>query len=157
MGIERPAGFHLAKPINYQPAFSGHPFAVSLAAFIGRRAFIMFHAERVLDKSGASNYSNLDSYKLDGQQFRTRVQCAELTHSDVSDEHDLSFLAQNGFDPTPAIYLRQLFQTTGDHNAEVVISYGERVGSCPDPASDPVFRSQFDKRLIAVVHLSSPT
>ena len=153
VGIRQPSGFHAAGPIDHTPSFSGHPYAVTLAAYLGDAAFLMLHAERVLDRSGASDYSKLQHYRLGNQDFRTRVQCAALTPEDVAEEHDLKFLATNGFPPTPAIYLRQLFLTTDDHNAEVVITYGERVGSCVASVITPAFRDAFGAHLRRLVDL----
>lgn len=154
LSIKQPAGFHAAGPIDHTPAFSGHPYVVSLAAYTDSKAFLMMHAERVLDKSGASDYSDLDLYRLGNQDFRTRTQCVALTPEDVAEEHDLSFLASNGFQPTPAIYLRQLFVTTDDHNAEVVVTYGERLDSCEDSLVSTAFRDAFDTRLRSIVSVA---
>lgn len=145
--VARPADFRPAGPIDRNATFSEHAYAVSLAAYIGSKAFVMVHAERVLDGSGASNYSNLDIYRLHDQAFRTKTMCATLTAEDVAGEHDLKFLSDNGFSPVPGIYLRQLFLTTDDHNAEVVITYGERLPSCEALTMAPDFRSALDSRL----------
>ena len=153
VSIQQPQGFHAAGPIDHTPTFSGHPYAVTLAAYLGDAAFLMVHAERVLDRSGASDYSKLENYRLGKQDFRTKVQCAALTTEDVAGEHDLTFLATNGFPPTAAMYLRQLVLTTGDHNAEVVITYGERVASCKDSVTTPAFRDGFDAHLRRVVNV----
>ena len=146
VSVARPRGFRVAPPVHRKAEFSGHPFAVSVGAFVGPDSFVMVHAERVLDRSGASDYSSLDDYVLGGQTYRTKAQCAALTLEDVAEEHDLRFLNANDFSPAPAVYLRQLFRTTDDHNAEVVITYGERLTACPGAAEESRFRAAFDAR-----------
>ncbi len=151
--VEQPRGFRAVGPVNYLPTFSRHPFAVSLAAFLGDGAFVMVHAERVLDGSGASNYSNLEPVKVSAFEFRTKVQCADLTMEDVAGEHDLALLASHGFAPTPAVYVRQLFRTTDDHNAELVLTYGERLTSCAESSLTPAFIAAFNERLLQTIHI----
>lgn len=152
--IDRPKGFKPIGPVDHDSTFSNHPFAVTLAAYVGAGAFLMVHAERVLDHSGASDYSNLKIYELDGLTFHTKGQCASLSESDVKEEHDIAFLATNGFNPMPAVYLRQLFLTSDDHNAEVVVTYGERLSACPTVSDAAEFEAGFDKRMKASIHVA---
>jgi hypothetical protein len=146
--VQAPEGFRAAGPVHRETVFGGHPFAVTLAAWVGAEAFVSVHAERVLDGSGASDYRDLDEFALSCGVFRTRVQCAELGAGDIEGEHDLEFLAGNGFVASPGLRLRQLFRTTDDHDAEVVISYGERVASCAE--SD---QETFDARMLATLRV----
>lgn len=147
--VEAPDGYRVAGPVHRETVFGGHPYAVTLAAWVGPEAFVSVHAEHVLDASGASDYSDLPEFALSCGMFRTRVQCAELDPGDIEGEHDLEFLASNGFAPLPGLLVRQLFQTTDDDNAEIVISYGERTASCTAPDQDA-----FDARMLDALRVT---
>jgi hypothetical protein len=151
--VSVPAGYRLAGPESRRAEFHGHPFDVSLAAFLAEDAFVMIHSERVADKSGASNYEDLPADRLDGFPTRSRSMCAELSARDVSGEHDLKFLADHGFAPEPAILLKQHFLTTSDHNEEVVVSLGRRAGGCGEQALPGSLRKTLLRELEGQVHL----
>jgi hypothetical protein len=129
--IFRPKGFRIARPTSRDAVFNGHPYEVTLAGLLGRDQAILLHAERVADRSGASNYETLPQTDLPG--FRARTQCAAITAADAAEEHDLSWLAQHGWDPAgTSLAIRQYFRTTPDHNQEVVISLIAKVARCGD-------------------------
>jgi len=132
--IVRPKGFRIARPTSRSTAFNAHPYDVTLAGFLGRDQAILLHAERVTDRSGASNYDTLPPGDLAG--FRVRTQCAAIAAVDVAEEHDLAWLAQHGWNPAGAsLAIRQYFRTTPDHNEEVVISLIAKVERCGDEAA----------------------
>jgi hypothetical protein len=132
--IVRPKGFRAAPPSSRSTMFNAHPYEVTLAGFLGRNQAILLHAERVADRSGASNYEALPPGDLPG--FRVRTQCAAIAAADVTEEHDLSWLAQHGWNPAGAsLAIRQYFRTTPDHNEEVVISLIAKVKRCGDEAA----------------------
>ncbi len=131
--IVRPKGFRLAKPTSRSTAFKAHPYDVTLAGFLGRDQAILLHAERVTDRSGASNYDTLPPGDLPG--FRMRTQCAAIAAADVAEEHDLAWLARHGWNPAGAsLAIRQYFRTTTDHEEEVVISLLAKVERCGEEA-----------------------
>jgi len=132
--IGRPKGFRVAAPASRSTMFNTHPYEVTLAGFLGRDQAILLHAERVADRSGASNYDTLPQGDLPG--FRVRTQCAAIGATDVAEEHDLAWLARHGWDPAGAsLAIRQYFRTTPDHNEEVVISLIAKVDRCRDDAA----------------------
>lgn len=132
--IVRPKGFRVAAPSSRSAVFNAHPYEVTLAGFLGRDQAILLHAERVADRSGASNYDTLPPGDLPG--FRVRTQCAVIAAADVAEEHDLAWLAQHGWDPAgTSLAIRQYFRTTPDHNEEVVISLIAKVDRCRDGAA----------------------
>ncbi len=132
--IVRPKGFRIARPTSRSTAFNGHPYDVTLAGFLGRDQAILLHAERVTDRSGASNYNTLPPGDLPG--FRVRTQCAAIAVADVAEEHDLAWLAQHGWNPAGAsLAIRQYFRTTPDHNEELVISLIVKMERCGDEAT----------------------
>jgi len=129
--IARPQGYRIARPTRRNAVFNAHPYEVTLSGFLGRDRAILLHAERVADRSGASDYDKLPESDLPG--FRMRTQCAAISAEDAAEEHDLSWLAANGWNPAGAsLAIRQYFRTTPDHNEEVVISLIARVARCDD-------------------------
>lgn len=151
--ISGPPHWRLSQPETRTATFDGHPYAVTVAAFIGTRSFVMVHAERVLDHSGASNYENLTADTLDGVAARSQVQCAEVSADDVAGEHDLNYLTQAGFQLLPAVLLKQYFLTTADHNAEIVVSLGRRVKGCGVKVLPEAARQRLLQAIAARVHL----
>ncbi len=129
---------------NYQPTFGGIGFNVSLAAFAANDRFIMIHAETHTDGSGGLDYSKLRPDRLDGLNFTSKEQCAELDPVDINEEHDLRFLKENGFDPSPAVYIKQYFATSVDGTSEIVFTYGIRLANCKGEAVAPEFKQRID-------------
>ena len=114
--------------------FGGHPFEVSLAALLGEGEAVMVHAERVTDGSGASNYDNLPRAGWPDGRFGLRTMCAAIDHATVESEHDLGFLARNGWNPEGSLALEQFLANTPAHDQEVVVSLVARVPGCADAA-----------------------
>ena len=69
--IIRPVGFKIARPTSRGAMFNSHPYEISLGGFLGRDQAILLHAERVADRSGASNYETLAQDDLPGFRART--------------------------------------------------------------------------------------
>lgn len=130
----RAAGYRLARATNRFATFGDHPYAVSLAALIGRAGVVMVHAETVRDRSGASNYDDLPAAAWPKSGFRMRNYCTDITPATVAEEHDLAFLQRHRWDPTGTLAVEQYLITTADHNAEVVISLVVRGVDCAKPA-----------------------
>jgi hypothetical protein len=132
--VEAP-GLRSTAPVHRTDTFNGHPFEISLAAFIDGDVAILMHAERVADGSGASDYSELPAAEWPSAAFRTRQFCMTLVDDDIAGEHDLEWLRANGFDPAGALVLDQSFITTPDHNNEVVVSIAVKGVNCEEPSS----------------------
>ncbi len=131
--------------VNHQPVFNGKGFNVSVAAFSGKDSFLMVHAEMHTDGSGGLDYGNLQPDALSGIKFTSKEQCAELDLADISAEHDLNFLKVNGFDPFPAIYIKQYFTTSKDGTSEIVITYGRRTSGCGGKDVTPQLKAQVNE------------
>ncbi|HYJ53003.1 MAG TPA: hypothetical protein VEW04_07510 [Allosphingosinicella sp.] len=128
--VEAGAGFR-ATPVTSRVAqFGGHSYEVSLAALLGPGEAVMVHAERAADSSGASNYDDLPRAGWPDPRFRLRSMCDEIDAATAAQEHDLAFLARNGWNPEGALALEQYLATTADHNQEVVVSLVVRVPGC---------------------------
>jgi hypothetical protein len=129
--------FDVTESINRIDQFSGTPYNISLAAFIGDRNALMVHAEKVADSSGASDYSNLPHAKWPDDSFRSSgIICIQIPREEVEQEHDLRWLYENGFEPTGNILFAQFFRTTPDNNTEIVISIMQRVRACDDESAN---------------------
>jgi len=133
--LRSPSGFRLAGPTHRTAEFDGHPYEVSLAAFLGSDEAVMVHAERVADRSGASNYQNLPAADWPGAGFRRRGYCVAVTPEMVAAEHDLNWLRGHGWDPAGNVAAVQYLATTPDFNEEVVVSLLVRNVDCGDPDS----------------------
>jgi hypothetical protein len=115
---------------HHEPVFGGKRFRVSLAAFASGDRFVMVHAEQLADGGGTLDYSSLEPDALGAFAFTARQQCADLPAEVVTAEHDLRFLRDSGFDPSPGVVIRQYLTTSKDGNSELVLTYGERVKAC---------------------------
>lgn len=131
--VRAPAGFRLLKPTSRRANFDGHLYYVTLAAFVAKSEAVTFHAERVADHSGASNYDDLPASPWPG--FRVRRQCATIGAADARDEYDLHWLLTRGWSPVGNLALEQHLKTTADHNQEVVVSIIAHVKSCADKSA----------------------
>ncbi len=143
----RAQGFNVAGPVDRTDLFDGHPYEISLAAFIGEGQAVMVHGERVADASGASNYDNLPEASWPNGAFRVRSMCVVLAPGDIQGEHDLEWLRANGFDPVGSLALEQSFTTTVDHNNELVISLAVKDVDCADPAAVEAALAQLRERV----------
>ena len=115
--------------------FSGHPYQVSLAGFLGRDEAVMIHAERVTDGSGAANYDDLPRAGWPSADFGQREYCTAITPEMIAEEHDLQWLATSGWDPAGTLAVRQYLRTSPAHDREVVLSLLVRISDCADEAA----------------------
>jgi hypothetical protein len=134
LSVAAPPHFRRAGPEHRVAEFDGHPFEVSLAAWLGDSGAVMVHAERVRDGSGASNYDSLPAAGWPAPGFRLRSYCVTVTAEQVAEEHDLRFLDRAGWSPLGPVALEQYLRTTPDHNREVVVSLVVRRVDCADAA-----------------------
>lgn len=134
--IEADGPFVLAGPKHRTDVFNGVPYEISLAAFIEPRRAVVVHAERVKDMSGASDYSDrpMADWPLEGFVSEGPA-CLPLSPADIEGEHDLEWLAANGFEPDGAFGYQQYFTTTPDHNDEVVVTLIAEAATCNAPGA----------------------
>lgn len=131
--LSLPENFRATAVDSRRDVFNGHPFDISLAALLSANAAVMVHAETVADGSGASNYDDLPLAALGGLPFHKRpASCQDLSPEDIAGEHDLEWLAAQGFPPKGPLQVAQYLATTDDHDAEVVITLIARVPGCND-------------------------
>ena len=139
--------FKLVEPVSHDAEFHGHPFHVTIGAFVevGGGRFVMVHAERVTDGAHALVYKGLTPAKLDGLAFGMKTQCATLDPGDVTAEFDLHYLAAGGAKLMPAVFIAQYFKTNATHTEEFIVTLGVRVPDCAAPtvagAADKAVRS----------------
>ena len=130
-----PGPFRLAGPMHRRAEFDGHPYEVSLGAFLGVDEAVMVHGERVADSSGASNYEALPPADWPSPAFRLRSYCVEIAADGVAGEHDLAWLRAQGWEPAGTLAMDQYLATTADHNREAVLSLIVRGVKCEDRAA----------------------
>jgi hypothetical protein len=130
--VRMPTGFRLEGPTHRRAEFDGHPYEVSLGAFLGADEAVMVHGERVADGSGASNYDNLPEAGWPSGAFHLRSYCVDVAAADVAGEHDLAWLRSHRWEPSGTLAMEQYLATTPDHDREVVISLIVRGLRCSD-------------------------
>lgn len=144
--VQAPAGHRAAGPEHGTTALGS---ARSVGAWIGDDSFVLVLAER----GGApEDLSALPVFDLPCGSFRTRSFCAAYGPGDAAGADALSFLADDGFEVEPALRLRQLFRR-GEGDEELVLTYGERVASCPAMPSAAA-QAAFDARLLERVSVT---
>ncbi len=151
--------FKITPPKNRIDYFNSTPYRISLAAFITDDSALMIHAEEVADSSGASDYSHLAVTEWPDETFRSSgPDCLQIPAEEVEEEHDLSWLRQNGFESSGSILYAQYFATTADMNTELVISILQRVASCDEAfANSELIRALQARTSVNKVKLSSGT
>lgn len=137
--------FKLLGEYHHQPTYGEKQFNVSVAAYSQGERLVMVHAEAHTDNSGGLDYSNLKPDPINGINFTSREQCAVMAEiPDPDSIPDLRFLRSKGFNPAPAMFLKQYLIASPDGSAEYVLSYGSRVASCADAVLTPQFKAQID-------------
>ncbi len=132
--LRMPSRFRVAPPEHRTDTFHGHPFRISLTAFLSHDAALMVHAESVADDSGASDYDTLPKAVLAGVVFHRRPdQCVDLRPADLRGEHDLQWLDRHGFAPTGPLQVRQYLASNARHDREIVLTFMVRVHDCARP------------------------
>ncbi len=123
--------------LHHRQASRDMMFNVSFAAYANEQDIILIHTETLENESGVLDYSDLPHTTLDGVDFRFREQCVpvEATES-LQTNPEAVFVKEQGFDLVLPFLLTQFLMASADGNAELVISYGRRVGSCADIADD---------------------
>lgn len=136
--------FEITEPENRVDHFNNVPYRISLAAFVSDDRALMLHAEEVADSSGASDYGHLPAATWPNDTFRSGGPvCLQIPAAEVEGEHDLSWLRQNGFEPSGSLLYAQYFATTADMNTELVISLLQQVASCDEASAGPDLVAEF--------------
>lgn len=134
--IQADKPFKLIKPKHRKTTFTSNnnTFEISLSAFISPKATIMIHAETDANATGSANYTNKPLANWPNKSFRSSgPACITVPKEEVKNEHDLSWLRSNGFEPSGNLMFAQYFATTDDFNHEVVVSVIVPVPSCKNP------------------------
>ena len=150
--LEVDTSFKLLGEYHHQPTYAGKMFNVSVAAYAQGERLLMIHAEAHTDGSGGLDYTNLKPDPLNGISFNSREQCAVLAEiPDPDSIPDLRFLKEKGFNPRPAMFLKQYLIASADGSAEYVLSYGRRVASCSNEVITPQFKSEIEREAKALL------
>lgn len=108
---------------------------------------------------GTINYEGMPTVEMAGLELPSRSGCVQISQEqiDAGDEPLLVFAHKNGFDPTPAVYARQIFLVNEQGTGEGITLFAKRVSSCDnvDEALITEFESQFE-RFVKSVRAANP-
>ena len=109
---------------------------------------------------GTISYEGMPIVEMAGLELPSRSGCVEITQEQINagDEPLLVFAQENGFNPTPAVYARQLFLVNDEGTGEGVTLFAKRVNSCEeaDEAFIAEFNSQFERFVTSVRAANRP-
>lgn len=95
---------------------------------------------------GTISYEGMAMVEMAGLELPSRSGCVEISQEqiDAGDEPLLVFAQKNGWDPTPAVYARQIFLVNDEGTGEGVTLFAKRVNSCAE--ADEAFIAEFDSQ-----------
>lgn len=95
---------------------------------------------------GTISYEGMAMVEMAGLELPSRSGCVDITQEqiDAGDEPLLVFAQKNGWDPTPAVYARQIFLVNDEGTGEGVTLFAKRVNSCAE--ADEAFIAEFDSQ-----------
>ena len=141
--------FKLLGSFSHQPTYAKQ-FNVSLAAFSDGVNLLMVHAEKHTDGSQGLDYSSLAPASLNGLKFTTRDQCASKDDdAELDSNPEIKFIRHTGYELRTPFFIRQFFATSKSGDAEIVISYGRKVGSCTELSED--FKLSIDLEIARLI------
>lgn len=152
--LKIPDGFRPVDPSNHFLIFNNNPFNVSVAILIGTDSIIMVHAEHAVNDSGVLDYSALPVAQIGQMEFHTDSNCIEPSDALMNIHHDFRYLSESGFDPRPAIYVKQFMRNTNDFKSEYIISYAKRVANCSEETVDDPFKTQLGQEIKSLLSIS---
>jgi hypothetical protein len=147
--IPTPEGARIAKPRHTRTTFGMERIRTSRAAFVKDDRILIIEVETTDAPAGTISYEGMPLVKMAGLELPSRSDCLEISQAqlDVGDEPLFSLMKRAGFDPTPAMYARQLFLVNDDGTGEGIALYAKRVGSCAEVTAEfmEIFDAQFER------------
>ena len=152
--IPKPDGWRTADPVHSSPRLMMEQLQLSKAGFFSDEWLIVIEIETTDAAPGTLSNENLPTIAIAGSEFRARSRCVEISQQDIDagDVPMLEFIQNQNFDPTPAVFARQLFVTTDDGTGEGIILFARRIGSCENvtDAFSEEFDREFEKFVVSV-------
>lgn len=154
ISLKIPVGYRSVEPSNHFLIFNNSPYNVSVAALVGENSVIFVHAEHAVDDSGVLDYSSLPYAQIGELQFHWRSDCIEPSEALIQGHHDFRYLRQNGFEPLPAMYMKQFMRNTQDLKSEYIVTYSKRVDGCSEEIIDEQFVREIDEQIQILLSMS---
>jgi hypothetical protein len=132
--LEVPADLKPLGEAHFSEAYGGPAFNISIIVYANDSTLVSVHAERHVDGSAGLDYSELPADSLADISLNADIGCFDLrdeSQEDIEANGFLSFLRDAEFSFDRAFVLKRYFLTNSEGTAEVVISYGRSVASCP--------------------------
>jgi hypothetical protein len=147
--IPTPPDARVAPPRHSQTRFRMEQIRTSRAGFYDNDRILIIEVETTDGPPGTLDYSGLPVVEIAGLELPSRSACVAVSQADLDEggEPLLDLMQEVGFDPTPALYGRQLFLVNEARTAEGVALYAKRVGDCAQvtDAFIATFDAQFEK------------
>jgi len=157
--IPKPDGWRTADPVHSSPRLMMEQLRLSKAGFLADEWLIVIEIETTDAAPGTLSNEKLPIIEIAGREFRARSRCVEISQQDLDagDVPILEFIKNHDFDPTPAVYARQLFVTTDDGTGEGIILFARRTSTCEDVTD--AFKEEFDRefeRFVVSIRNANP-
>lgn len=149
-----------AKTQHTHSSFGMENLRTSRGGYYDADRILIIEVETTDAAPGTISYEGMPVVEMAGLQLPSRSGCVEITQEQINagDEPLLVFAQKNGFNPTPAVYARQLFLVNEDGTGEGITLFAKRVNSCDeaDEAFIATFDAQFERFLKSVRAANQP-
>lgn len=140
-----------AKTEHTHSSFGMENLRTSRGGYYDADRILIIEVETTDAPPGTLSYEGMPVVDMAGLELPSRSGCVEITQEqiDAGDEPLLVFADRNGFDPTPAVYARQLFLLNANGTGEGITLFAKRVNSCAEV--DEAFMTGFDSQFARFV------
>lgn len=149
-----------AKTQHTHSSFGMENLKTSRGGYYDEDRILIIEVETTDAPAGTITYEGMAMVEMAGLELPSRSGCVEITQEqiDAGDEPLLVFAKKNGWDPTPAVYARQIFLVNDDGTGEGITLFAKRVNSCAkaDEAFIAEFDSQFERFVTSVRAANRP-
>lgn len=148
-----------AKTEHTHSTFGMENLQTSRGGYYDEDRILIIEVETTDAPAGTISYEGMPLVEMAGLELPSRSGCVQITQEeiDAGDEPLLVFAMKNGWDPTPAVWARQIFLVNEDGTGEGITLFAKRVSSCEeaDEAFIAEFESQFE-RFVKSVRAANP-
>lgn len=135
-----------AKTEHTHSSFGMENLKTSRGGYYDEDRILIIEVETTDAAAGTISYEGMPVVAMANLELPSRSGCVEITEEQIAagDEPLLVFAERNGWDPTPAVYARQIFLVNEDGTGEGVTLFAKRVNSCAE--ADEAFIAEFDSQ-----------
>lgn len=148
-----------AKTEHKHSSFGMEKLQTSRGGYYDEDRILIIEVETTDAPAGTISYEGMPMVEMAGLNFPSRTGCVQISQAEIEagDEPLLVFAKKNGWDPTPAVWARQIFLVNEDGTGEGITLFAKRVSSCEevDEAFIAEFESQFE-RFVKSVRAANP-